>query len=227
MENIIKATIIHSVILGGMVSYGLVSQAQDSLSVVYPPENHETTAEQIFLIGTASPEGEVLVNGETIKRSPAGHFAPSFPLELGENTFELRHNDEELEITITRVSDEPTVPTEVTFAENSLTPGVEIIRLPGETICFNAVAPPDASVSVSLPGMTIPLLPQTASVTLPPNSGVLIGDNAPSNSAATGQYRGCSQFERVGNLGKPSFEVSLNGESLTQQGEGRNNHCCC
>ena len=220
MANFITATIINSVIIGGMVGYNSIAQAQNPLSVVYPPENHETTAEQIFLIGTASPEGEVTVNGEEIKRSPAGHFAPSFPLELGENTFQLRHNNEELSITVTRVDDEPTVPTTVTFAENSLTPAVDITRLPGETICFSTVAPPDASVMVSLPGMTIPLLPQTASVTLPPNSGVLVGDNAPNDSTATGQYRGCSQFARVGNLGKPNFEVSLNGESFTQQGEG-------
>ena len=220
MANFITATIINSVIIGGMVGYNSIAQAQNPLSVVYPPENHETTAKQIFLIGTASPEGEVTVNGEEIKRSPAGHFAPSFPLELGENTFQLRHNNEELSITVTRVDDEPTVPTTVTFAENSLTPAVDITRLPGETICFSTVAPPDASVMVSLPGMTIPLLPQTASVTLPPNSGVLVGDNAPNDSTATGQYRGCSQFARVGNLGKPNFEVSLNGESFTQQGEG-------
>ena len=218
MENIIKATIINSVILGGIVGYGVVAKAQ--VSVVYPPENHETTAEQIFLSGTASPEGEVTVNGEKIRRSPAGHFAPSFPLELGENTFQLRHNNEELSITVTKVSDEPTVPTDVSFAENSLTPGVDITSLPGETICFSAVAPPDASVAVSLPGMTIPLLPQRDTVTLPPNSGVLVGDNAPDVSEVTGQYRGCRQFEEVGNLGSPSFEVSLNGESSTQQGEG-------
>ena len=218
MENIIKATIINSVILGGIVGYGVVAKAQ--VSVVYPPENHETTAEQIFLSGTASPEGEVTVNGEKIRRSPAGHFAPSFPLELGENTFQLRHNNEELSITVTKVSDEPTVPTDVSFAENSLTPGVDITSLPGETICFSAVAPPLASVAVTLPGMTIPLLPQSEAVTLPPNSGVLVGDNAPNDSVATGQYRGCSQFDRVGNYGKPNFEVSLNGESFTQQGEG-------
>ena len=220
MTNFITTTIINSVILGGIVGYNAIAEAQESLSIVYPPENHETTAEQIFLIGTASPEGEVTVNGEKIKRSPAGHFAPSFPLELGENTFQLRHNNEELEVTVTRISDAPIIPTEVTFAENSLTPGVDITSLPGETICFSAVAPPLASVAVTLPGMTIPLLPQSEAVTLPPNSGVLVGDNAPNDTVATGQYRGCSQFERVGNYGKPNFEVSLNGESFTQQGEG-------
>ena len=223
MENIIKAAIINSVILSGVVGYSLVAKAQQSLSVVYPPENHQTTAEKIFLIGTASPEGEVLVNGKTIKTSKAGYFAPSFPLELGENVFTLRQKDRELEITVTRVSNEPAIPTKVAFAENSLTPAVDITRLPGELICFSAVALPEAQVAVKLPGIVIPLLPETESVTLPPNSGVLIGDNAPHNNATIGQYRGCTQFDNVGNLGKPNFEVSFKGESFTQSGEGEIN----
>ena len=219
MENIVKATIVCCSILGNLVGSGLVAKAEQSLSVVYPPKNHETTAEQIFLIGTASPKREVFVNGESIKRSPAGHFAPSFPLELGENTFKLRHDNRELEITVTRISNSPTIPSTVAFAENSLIPEVDITRLPGESICFSAVAPPKAKVSVRLTGVFIPLLPQTESVTLPPNSGVLVGDNAP-HTTATGEYRGCHQFDRIGNLGKPRFEVSLKGERVTQQGEG-------
>ena len=219
MENIIKAIIVNSVVLSSIVSYDVVAQTQQ-LSVVYPPENHETTAAQIFLIGTASPEGEVLVNGERIKRSPAGHFAPSFPLELGENTFQLLHKDEELTITVTRNDTQPTIPTEATFAENSLTPSVDITKLPGETICFSAVAPPAATVSVTLPGIFIPLLPEIQSVTLPPNSEVLIGNNAPSNSIAEGKYRGCHQFEEIGNFGKPRFELNLQGKRYTQEGKG-------
>ncbi len=38
--------------------------------------------------GTASPTGEVTVNGKSIERSDVGHFAPSFPLEMGEEEFE-------------------------------------------------------------------------------------------------------------------------------------------
>jgi N-acetylmuramoyl-L-alanine amidase len=65
-----------------------------SLFVAYPPNNHQTSATQIFFIGTASPEGEVLVNNQPISRSKQGHFAPSFPLKIGENEFILRYQDE-------------------------------------------------------------------------------------------------------------------------------------
>lgn len=220
IRNIIQASIINSLVCSSVIGYSLVAQAKQPLSVVYPPPNHKTTSEQIFLMGTASSEGEVLVNGESIKRSLQGHFAPSFPLKLGKNTFELRHNDETLKVTVIRVDDEPKIPQQLGFAENSLTPGVNMTRLPGEKICFSAVAPPEAEVSVRLPGVKLPLLAETDSVSLPPNSGVLVGNNAPNQKMVTGNYRACTQFEQIGNLGKPSFEVSLQGKSVTQPGEG-------
>ena len=58
-------------------------QAEQPLSLVYPPNDHKTTAHQIFLIGTAPPTGDVLVNGQKIERSRDGHFAPTVPLESG------------------------------------------------------------------------------------------------------------------------------------------------
>lgn len=73
--------------------------AQQALMVVYPPAEHQTTANQIFLIGTA-PKGEVLVNGKPINRSPAGHFAPSFPLKVGDNLFTLRYQNQQVVIKI-------------------------------------------------------------------------------------------------------------------------------
>jgi N-acetylmuramoyl-L-alanine amidase len=57
--------------------------AEQPLFIAYPPAAHQTTADKIFLIGSAPPAGEVLVNGKAIARSPAGNFAPSFPLQLG------------------------------------------------------------------------------------------------------------------------------------------------
>ena len=57
----------------------LAETKETSLFLAYPPPEHETTAEKIFLIGTASPMGKVTINGESIDRSNDGHFAPSFP----------------------------------------------------------------------------------------------------------------------------------------------------
>ncbi|MBD0346526.1 MAG: N-acetylmuramoyl-L-alanine amidase, partial [Coleofasciculus sp. Co-bin14] len=195
--------------------------AEQRLSVVYPPADHQTTAERIFLIGTAPPTGEVLVNGKAIARSPAGHFAPSFPLQVGENQFTLRHSDRELQIKVTRLSTEPVVPQGLAFGKDSLTPVVDIAKMPGELICFGAIAPANATVSVKLGNQTIPLLPQSQDVQLPPNSAVLTQANQPSSRAFTGQYQGCATAESPSSLGVPQFQLTMNGQTITQAGQGK------
>jgi N-acetylmuramoyl-L-alanine amidase len=195
--------------------------AEQRLSVVYPPADHQTTAERIFLIGTAPPTGEVLVNGKAIVRSPAGHFAPSFPLQLGENQFTLRHNDRELQIKVTRLSTEPVVPQGLAFGKDSLTPAVNVAKMPGELICFGAIAPANATVSVKLGNQTIPLLPQSQDVQLPPNSAVLTQANQPSSRSFTGQYQGCATAESPSSLGVPQFQLTMNGQTITQAGQGK------
>ncbi|MFM7369230.1 MAG: N-acetylmuramoyl-L-alanine amidase, partial [Sphaerospermopsis kisseleviana] len=115
-----------------------VAFAQTSLLVVFPPTNYQTSKEKIFFIGTAPPDGEVLINGRLINRSKAGHFSPSFPLQLGENVFKVRYQNQEREIKVTRLSTQPELPQGLGFAKDSLTPAVDIAKLPGELICFGA-----------------------------------------------------------------------------------------
>ncbi len=161
--------------------------AQQVLTVVYPPFEHQTTANQIFLIGTA-PKGEVLVNGKPIKRSPAGHFAPSFPLNVGDNLFTLRYQNQQVVIKVKRLSTIQVPPKGLAFAPNSLTPSVDIARLPGEIICFGATAPTNAKVNVNLANQTIALLPQSQLVQLPPNSAALTQQNRPITESVAGKY---------------------------------------
>lgn len=207
------------------------------LSVVYPPDHHETTAEQIFLIGTAPPDGTVTVNGEAIARSPAGHFAPSFPLEVGDNQFTLAYEDQTLEIQVRRRSRVPTVPNGAAFVPESLYPAVDIARQPSELICFEAIAPIGGQVSVQLGSQRIDLLPQASTVLLPPNSAVLTLQNQPINltpephlaslssteSLSSGRattYQGCGRFLTPGVVGTPQYELSLNGQRVRQSAAG-------
>lgn len=192
------------------------------LRIVYPPPGHETTAEQIFLIGTAPAEGEVQVNGEVIDRSSAGHFAPSFPLTIGENVFTLEYGDQHLELRVTRVSTQSPVPEGVNFVTESLYPAVDIARLPGESICFGAIAPPNAEVSVTVGTQTFPLMPQDGAVDLPPNFAVLTGQNAPIESTATDAvtYAGCHSFDTPGAFGNPRYHLSLHGKEVSTAAMG-------
>ena len=152
--------------------------AEQPLAVVYPPSDHKTTSEQIFFIGTAPPVGEVLVNGKRINRSQSGHFAPSFPLQLGDNLFTLRYQNQQVQIKVKRLSTAQPPPVGLAFGKDSLTPSEDIALLPGELICFGAIAPPNATVSVGLGNQIIPLLPQSQ-VQLPPNSAALTQQNQP------------------------------------------------
>ena len=208
------------IIQASNLAISLPATAEPSLFLAYPPENRETTSEQIFLIGTASPQEEVLVNGKPIQRSRAGHFAPSFPLQIGENIFIIRHGNEEIKRVVTRISTDPEPPVGVAFSPDSLTPARDISRLPGELICFGAIAPNNALVSVRLGNQTIPLLPQTEIVKLPPNNAVLTAENQPNSQLSSNQYQGCDIFSTQGKLGKPLFQLSLNGQKITQESSG-------
>jgi N-acetylmuramoyl-L-alanine amidase len=193
------------------------AQANQPLGVVYPPDNHETTAKQIFLIGTAPAQGQVLINGRPIPRSKAGHFAPSFPLQVGENIFTLRYGNQELKKKVTRMAEAPIL-RGATFGKDSLFPATDIARLPGELICFSAIAPPKASVSVKLANQTIPLQAQ-AIADLPSNLGVLTGSTQPTNTA--GQYAGCAKTDTPGDLGQAQYTLNLNGQSIAQTAPGK------
>lgn len=196
-------------------------KAQQPLSVVYPPNNHETNANQIFLIGTAPKGGSVTVNGQAIARSPAGHFAPSFPLKLGNNQFTLRYGSQTVQLTVTRVQTTTALPTGLGFAKDSLTPAVDIGRLPNEWFCFGAVAPQGATVNVRLDNQqVVPLAAQSQFVELPPNSAVLTQQNQPTTVSTAGFYQGCTRTVAQGNLGKPVFEVTQANKTVQQVGPG-------
>ncbi|MGA1265189.1 MAG: N-acetylmuramoyl-L-alanine amidase, partial [Prochlorothrix sp.] len=196
--------------------------ASSDLFLAYPPENHQTSADRIFLIGTADPRQPVTVNGTAIgDRSPAGHFAPSFPLQIGANTFTLRQGDQTLTLTITRLDSQPQIPQTLAFGEESLTPAVPIARQAGEWVCFGAIAPPAATVEVLLGSLTIPLMEQSQQVTLPSNLAVLIGDNAPQIAAGSGQYQGCTPLNLPsGTTLQPQFRLTHQGQTLTTAAPG-------
>ncbi|MDH6079260.1 N-acetylmuramoyl-L-alanine amidase [Chrysosporum ovalisporum FSS-45] len=240
MKKLLRLVILALIVTSSVV--GLAAMATPSkpvsLLVVYPPNNHQTKAEKIFLIGTAPPNGQVLINGKPINRSQAGHFAPSFPLQLGENLFTVRHQNQELKIQVTRHSTQPESPQELAFAKDSLIPATDIARLPGELICFSAIAPPKARVSVNLANQTIPLAPQPQQVSLPSNLAALTEQNQPIPQTIPGKYQHCTTIQpppsptlndskninpatNTIDLGKPNFQLTINNQTITQPGKGK------
>ncbi|GAB4374639.1 MAG: N-acetylmuramoyl-L-alanine amidase [Elainellaceae cyanobacterium] len=206
----------------GLTGIASIARADDrALFIAYPPDGHETVSSQIFIIGSAPADGTVTINGEPVDRSQTGNFAPSLPLTLGENQFTVQYQDQEWTIRVNRISAEPSEPIGTAFAEGTLTPAVDVARLPGEPICFEAIAPAAAEVSVQLSNQTIPLLPQADSVTLPSNAAVLTLQNEPIATSSAITYQGCTAATQPGDLGYPEFQLSLNGETVSQPGTGQ------
>ncbi|WP_414569093.1 N-acetylmuramoyl-L-alanine amidase [Nostoc sp. CCY 9925] len=215
MKNLLGLVIL------GCILTSSVALAEPSLLVVFPQTNYQTSAQKIFFLGTAPPDGQVSINGKPITRSKAGHFSPSLPLQLGENLFTVRHRDQELQIKVTRLATVAELPQGLAFAKDSLTPVADIAKLPGELICFSAIAPPNASVSVHLANQTVTLLPQPQQAQLPTNLAALTGQNQPHGQSSVGSYKGCTTVATASELGQPQFQLTLNGKTITQPGNGK------
>lgn len=190
------------------------------LHLTYPDDKHQTVSDKIFLIGTAPSPGDVFVNGQAIARTPVGHFAPSFPLKIGNNTFTLKYQSQSISIAVTRIEPNTKPPTTLGFVADSLIPAVNVARMPNERICFGAIATPNAQVKITLGKQTIVLNPAQRNVKLPPNSSILTGTNQPIAAAIAGHYEGCTAFVTPGKLGKPEYEVTLGDRSVKQSAKG-------
>lgn len=208
-------------LLGAALSTAIATAvwAAQPLFVAYPPNNHITTADRIFLMGTAPPTGNVLVNGKPITRNRVGHFAPSFPLQMGENRFTLQYDNQTLQLRVVRDSSEPAIPPGAGFAPGSLTPTAQITRLSDEWLCFTAIAPPNAQVKVKLADQVIPLQSASELKDLPENLAVLTGQNQPTRGGD--RYQGCTRPVLLGDLGQPQYEVTLNGTTQSQVAPGK------
>ncbi|MCW6037216.1 N-acetylmuramoyl-L-alanine amidase [Spirulina subsalsa FACHB-351] len=193
--------------------------AESQLFLAYPPRQHQTSASQIFFIGSAPPEGTVTINGQGVERSPGGHFAPSFPLRLGENQFTLRYGNQSIGVTITRVSSQPVLSPGSPWVPESLRPNQEMARLPGERVCLEVLAQPNSTVGARLGGERLVLTPQPVQKALPPNAAALVAQNEPTPLVLT-QYQGCLEGDRPGSLGVPVFEITTNGTPTVQEGAG-------
>ncbi|MFN3431056.1 MAG: N-acetylmuramoyl-L-alanine amidase [Candidatus Sericytochromatia bacterium] len=203
------------------VTVSLPAQAQAGLKVVFPPSGYETTADRIFFIGTAAPQGAVTINGQAIDRSPAGHFAPSLPLKLGANTFRLQSGGQTLVIRVNRRPAGPAAPTGLAFGAGSLAPAVDLARLPGERIVFSAIAPANATVTVLWAGRRVPLTAQPPGFELPDNKAGLIHLNAPRPRTDGIRYEGAVQTQGPVAPAAPVFELGVGGKMLRQVGPGR------
>ncbi|GBO56595.1 N-acetylmuramoyl-L-alanine amidase [Pseudanabaena sp. lw0831] len=198
------------------------------LHLTYPPLRHITTSDRLFFIGTAPKDGNFSINGKPISRSEAGHFAPSLPLQLGENNFAIKYvngkgdlsSERQINVKVLRDSRITLPPKDIGFVKESLLPTVDTARQPNERICFDAIATPNSTVLVRISDLEIPLLPRRRNVQLPPNSSVLTGNNEATAESPSGYFRGCTTFEKPSQLGYPEYEMRLGDRIVKQKAKG-------
>lgn len=100
-RKILKAVILFVVTVCFVLSVPVYAQKK-LLSVTHPPNDHRTTSDKIFFLGTAPQEGQVTIDGKPIDRAANGNFAPTLPLKAGENNFRIRYKDEEIQLKVTK-----------------------------------------------------------------------------------------------------------------------------
>jgi N-acetylmuramoyl-L-alanine amidase len=217
----------HLGILGGMTISCLVAPlvgaqlvapqiaASKSLYVSYPPADHQTASDRIFLIGSAPSEGKVSVNNKPVPRSQKGHFASVFNLKVGKNTFEVDYKGQTKTIVVTRSAAAKTDLPKDNFVPNSLEPQGDMARMPGELVCFGANGPAKAKVNVNVAGQDIKLQEQSNSVDLPDNKSALIDRNQPQAMYGAGQYLGCAIASAAADLGNPTYKLEVGNPATT------------
>ncbi|MBL1208814.1 N-acetylmuramoyl-L-alanine amidase [Geminocystis sp. GBBB08] len=214
---------------GVIFSFSFTFMTQPAYSqdfkVVYPPANHETTADSIFVIGSGNPNIPVTINNQQIQRSPQGNFAPSFPLQMGKNELIIRYGKEEIRKIVTKVSNQPNIQDILNLSPRLLSPQVNISKLPHELICFEAIAPLNGQITVNLGKKTVNLTPQLTITDLPSNSAILIDQNQGKNITAKSweRVKGCTNFTEIGSKIQPVFVMNHEGKTITQESQGNIN----
>ena len=211
------------VIIGCQFGKGITASSSSSnneFSVAYPPDGHQTTAESIFFIGVASMEDQVYINDQSMKKTKNGYFAGKFPLDMGENRFKVTHQGQQKIITVVRKNEGPEIPTEAKFAPNSITPQSNIERLRGEVICFSAIAPEGATITVTVGKQVITLASQSNIKELAENSSVLIDSTQPQVDHLIGHYKGCTTFGEHEVNSEAIYELTYDGVKIAEKSPG-------
>ncbi|MEM8638483.1 MAG: N-acetylmuramoyl-L-alanine amidase [Cyanobacteria bacterium P01_G01_bin.54] len=191
--------------IGLMTAAPEIANAQNqNLFIAYPPAGHQTISGQIFIIGTGS--GPVTINGRAVEQSNAGHFAPSFWLQMGPNRFVIEQGNQRQTLTVTRNPRLQSIPTTRNFITGSVVPQTDLTRLVHEPICLSAAAPAEMTVTAQVAGRVVNLFPQPRSNALPPNSAILTDQNAPIVTAIV-HYQGCFTATEPVEIGTVRYEM--------------------
>jgi N-acetylmuramoyl-L-alanine amidase len=178
-RKILKAAILFVVTICLVLVIPVYAQKK-LLSVTHPPNNYRTKADKIFFIGTAPNQGEVTINGQKIDRSTSGNFAPTLALKEGDNTFQIRYQNEQIQLQVIREKVLATTPAK-SLQEEGFEPRYRVSSNVGETLCASSQAPENS-----------PVLAKTTN------------SSEPQAIYGAGQYLGCAVAKATGAETQPT-----------------------
>jgi N-acetylmuramoyl-L-alanine amidase len=172
----------------GMPVFGQSPTPLTELFISHPPNNHQTSADRIYFIGSAPPGADVTINGQKIDLTPARNFAPTLPLQPGTNTFRIRQGAKEIVINVNRTAGGNDKTVERGFEESSRQPRAAAAT-PGESPCNTSTASSRTpAISGNLEAVTDPSTPQAI--------------------YGAGRYLGCAVATAAANIDRPTSPSS-------------------
>ncbi len=125
------------------------------IQVVYPRPGQEVFEDRTFVLGQASPDSGLSLNGEPVAVSTGGYFCVPVALQPGENLLRLQTGNERLEVAVRRVPPVPLAEPGAPLACEAtlILPACDMSLQPGDWLEVAVFANPDASVSAVISGL--------------------------------------------------------------------------
>lgn len=149
---------------------GTLQVNSTKLSINGPPSDITTSYTQYYVSGQSDPLYPLTVNGEVVTdRTTQGYFGVLLTIEKGVNTFVFKNGDQTVTRKISRGTGSstwtPTTMDDAYIIKTSTYPQQEEAWQSGSTITLSAQAPIGATMTVTLAGQTISMVPNTATTT--------------------------------------------------------------
>jgi N-acetylmuramoyl-L-alanine amidase len=173
------------------------------LFISHPPNNHKTSADRIYFIGSAPAGGDVTINGQKIDLTPGGNFAPTLPLQPGVNTFRIRQGAKEIIVNVNRIAGGIDKPVERGFEESSRQPRAAAATAV-DSPCHTSVA---GSNSRNTDGV-IPPISDNLEAAMPQSGRYANDPNTPQAIYGAGRYLGCAVATAAANIDRPTDRLS-------------------
>lgn len=187
------------------------STSGENTAINYPADNHKTSSDTQYLLGSSDTEQPVTLNGENVSRTKDGYFSLYTELSNGTNDYVLEQGETQISHSVTKSETVAAITNTLPSFEISATyPSGETWISGGDTVSFSCTAPAGSTVVATVGG---------ASVTLKPT----LGAKEKSGVYVKEVYKGSITFSNMARdgeiitLGTVTFTAKKGAQSVTRR----------